>query len=67
MSDQQFVIGDQVRHRFHGAGSIIKTQSARGGTQYLVQFRSTARWLYADNLTKIAPPGAGRTVRAVER
>ncbi len=60
-----FQVGDIVVHKFLGAGKVTRIAQSSGGTQFLVQFRATVRWLYADNL-KPAPRSnaAARTAKA---
>lgn len=51
MNDSQlFNVGDQVRHRQWGDGSVANVQPSSGGTQYFVKFSKREGWLYSDNL-----------------
>lgn len=60
MDIQCFNIGDQVKHKIYGDGSVINTAATSGGTQYFVKFGRAGLWLYGDNLKLVRRAMVGK-------
>lgn len=68
---QDYNVGDQVRHKWHGDGSVVKAEPEIGGIVYLVRFRDGEHHAYGETLklvrrATLAPAASAGVVTKAE-
>lgn len=66
MSNQVFNIGDQVRHKWHGDGSVVSAEPEIGGIVYLVRFRDGQHHAYGETLKLVRRAAVTPAAKAAE-